>query len=128
VTRDDFAALMERLAAGWNSGDAAGAAACFAEDVDYRDPLRYGFGSRAALLPFFEPPPSGHRVTWHRILFDDTVQTGVVEYTYEGHHRYHGAAVAAVDANGRISAWREWQHLDDERDWTAYLAEPNGPI
>ena len=124
MTREDAIALLERLAAGWNAGSAEAAAACFADDVDYADPTRYTFASRAALLPFFEPPPGGHRVTWHRILWDDTAQTATLEYTYEGHHRYHGAALAEIGADSVIHRWREWQHVDDERDWATLLAGP----
>jgi hypothetical protein len=122
----DFRRLIERLGRAWNRGDAAGAAACFAEHVDYADPRRYRFAGRAELEPFFAPPPAGHAVCWHRVLFDVAAQAGVVEYTYRGHHRYHGAAIVELDADGHIARWREWQHLDDERDWDAYLAGPYG--
>jgi hypothetical protein len=122
VTGDEFAALADRYAAGLAEGDASAAAACFAEDVDYHDPLRYHFSHRADLLPFFEPPDGGHRVIWHRILFDEAAQAGLLEYTYEGHHRYHGAAIAEVGPEGLIHRWREWQHVADERDWDAFLA------
>ncbi len=122
MTRSEFERLIARLGEAWAAGDAAAAAACFAERVDYADPLRYRFGSRAELELFFEPPPGGHTTTWHRILFDDAAQSGVVEYTYLGHHRYHGAAIVEPDAEGRIARWREWQHLDDGRDWNTFLA------
>jgi catechol 2,3-dioxygenase-like lactoylglutathione lyase family enzyme len=92
--------------------------------VEYLDPFRYRFARRDDLLPFFEPPPGGHRVTWHTVIWDDQSQTGAVEYTYEGHHRYHGAAVIRLDADGRIALWREWQHLDDALDWDARLGGP----
>lgn len=124
MTRDEFRALIERAAAGWRSGDTAAVMNCFAEGVLYGDPYRYRFERRADLLPFFEPPPGGQDVTWHTVLWDDVAQTGVVEYTYEGHHRYHGAAVAQVDADGRIAGWREWQHLDDALDWEARIRGP----
>jgi hypothetical protein len=122
MTRSEFDQLIMRLGSSWAAGDAVAAAACFAEGVDYADPTRYRFGSRAELELFFEPPPGGHRTDWHRMLFDEPAQTGVVEYTYVGHHRYHGAAIVEVDADGRIARWREWQHLDDRRDWEAFLA------
>jgi hypothetical protein len=122
MTRSDFEQLIARLGAAWAAGDAVEAAACFAETVDYADPTRYRFGSRAELELFFEPPPGGHETTWHRILFDEDANTGVVEYTYLGHHTYHGAAIVEVDEDGLIAAWREWQHLDDGRDWEAFLA------
>ena len=64
-------ALLERLGDGWNRGDAAAAASVFADDVVYGDPTRYRFEApQRELLPFFEPPPDGHRVEWHRVVFD----------------------------------------------------------
>ena len=132
MDRAGFTSLIDRLGAGWTSGDARAAAGCFAEDVDYSDPRLYRFVSRVQLEPFFEPGPEGHSVTWHRILFDEAAQTGVVEYTYTGHHRYHGAAIVEVGVEGLIVRWREWQHRDDEHDWEAYLAgsppEPSKPV
>ncbi len=127
MTRDEFRSLLDRAAAGWASGDAVAVADCFAEDVEYLDPYRYRFDRRADLLPFFEPPADGHHVTWHDVLWDDEAQTGVVEYTYVGHHRYHGAAIARVGADGRIALWREWQHLDDVLDWDARVRGPHTP-
>jgi hypothetical protein len=57
------------------------------------------------------------------VLFDETQQSGVVEYTYGGHHRYLGAAVIEVDADGLISRWRESQHRSDDREWSAFLSD-----
>jgi catechol 2,3-dioxygenase-like lactoylglutathione lyase family enzyme len=128
VTRDDFRALLDRAADGWANGDAAAVAVLFAEEVEYLDPFRYRFDRRADLLPFFEPPPGGHQVTWHQVVWDGEARTGVAEYTYEGQHRYHGAAVAHVDANGRIDHWREWQHLDDRYDWATRMRGPSVDI
>ncbi len=122
MTRSEFEQLVQRLGETWASGDAAAAAACFADTVDYADPTRYRFASRAELELFFEPPPGGHATTWHRVLFDEAARTGTVEYTYQGHHTYHGAAIVELDANGLIVRWREWQHLDDARGWEAFLA------
>ncbi len=124
MTRDDLLAVLDRAAAGWAAGDARAVADCFAENVDYLDPYRYRFTSRDELVPFFEPPPDGHHVAWHTILWDDKAQTGAVEYTYEGHHRYHGAAVVRLDVDGRIALWREWQHLDDALTWEDRLRGP----
>jgi hypothetical protein len=123
VTRSEFVVLLDRLAAGWAAGDAESVAAEFADEVRYGDPTRYRFGRRSELVPFFEPPPGGHSVVWHRWLFDEAAQAGAVEYTYDGHHRYHGAALVAVDADGRIADWFEWQHLS-ELDWDRFVAGP----
>ena len=124
MTRDEFIRRIDALAAAWTAGDATAAAAHFAERVDYRDPLRYRFATRDELLPFFAPPPGGHRCVIHSALFDPDRQAGVVEYTYEGDHRYHGAAIVSVNADERIDGGREWQHVDDERAWDAVLDQP----
>ena len=121
MSRAEFVALLDRLARGWADGDAAAVAACFAATVDYLDPVRYRFERREDLLPFFEPPPGGHGVVWHTVAWDPVARTGAVEYTYEGHHRYHGAAIIEVDATGLITRWREWQHLDDAHDWATLV-------
>ncbi len=121
MTREEFVALADRYAAGLATGDASAAAACFAETVDYVDPLRYAFSHCDELLAFFEAPPDGHRVTWHRVLFDEAAQAGLLEFTYEGHHRYHGAAIVEVGPDGLVHRWREWQHVDDDHDWAAFL-------
>ncbi|MEJ7749610.1 MAG: VOC family protein [Candidatus Limnocylindrales bacterium] len=124
MTRAALEAVLARAAAGWREGDAAAVADCFAVDVEYTDPVRYRFDRRDQLVPFFEPPPGGHDVTWHAILWDEAAGTGAVEYTYEGHHRYHGAAIVGLNGEGRIALWREWQHLADDRDWTSMIAGP----
>ena len=130
MTRDDLIAVLERAAAGWRDGDASAVGDAFAIDVEYSDPYLYRFSRREDLLPFFEPPPGGHHVTWHQVLWDDVTQRGAVEYTYEGDHRYHGAAIVALDGGGRIELWREWQHLDDAMTWEERLAgpDPDEPI
>lgn len=124
MTRHEFQALLDRAAAGWADGDAAAVGDCFAEDVEYLDPFRYRFDRRDDLLPFFEPPPGGHHVTWHTVIWDDDAQTAAVEYSYEGHHRYHGTAIVRPGPDGRIALWREWQHLDDAQDWDSRILGP----
>ena len=127
MTRTEFLAVLDRLAAGWAAGNARAVAAEFADSVTYADPIRYRFGRRSELVPFFEPPPGGHSVVWHRRLFDEATQTGVAEYTYDGHRRYHGAALVEIDGDGRIADWREWQHVS-ELDWDRFVAGPaDGP-
>lgn len=129
MSRQAFLAALDGAAAGWRDGDAAAAADCFADDVEYLDPYGYRFTRRADLLPFFEPPPGGHHVVWHTVIWDEVAETGAVEYTYEGHHRYHGTAIVRLDGDGRIALWREWQHRDDDLDWDARVAGPrnHGP-
>ena len=121
MDRSGFVRLLERMAEGWNEGDAGKVAACFAEELWYGDPLRYSFRRRADLLEFFRPPPGGHWVAWHRVLFDEATQTGAAEYTYQGERRYHGAVLARVDG-GVVTHWREWQHVSDQ-SWESFVGE-----
>src|SRR4029077_1804610 len=62
--------------------------------------------------------------TWHTVIWDDAAQTAAVEYSYEGHHRYHGTAIVRPGPDGRIALWREWQHLDDVQDWDSRILGP----
>ena len=127
MTRAEFVALLDRLAVGWAAGDAEAVVAEFAEDVRYGDPTRYRFEASSDLVPFFEPPPAGHSVIWHRWLFDEAAQSGAAEYTYEGHRRYHGAALVEIDGDGKIVDWREWQHVS-ELDWDHFVAGPERSV
>jgi catechol 2,3-dioxygenase-like lactoylglutathione lyase family enzyme len=124
VTRAEFIALLDRAVAAWNRGDALAVAACFDEAVEYADPYRYRFTGRSTLVPFFEPPAGGHRVEVHTRLWDADAQAGVIEYTYAGHHRYHGAALVEIGPGGLIRGWREWQHQDDTTDWPTRRGGP----
>ncbi len=45
----------------------------------------------------------------------------MAEYTYEGHHRYHGSVIARVSGD-TVVHWREWQHVS-ELDWDAFVGE-----
>lgn len=121
VDREEFRALLERMAEGWNGGDAEAVSACFAEELSYVDPTRYAFTRVEDLRPFFEPPEGGrHSVVWHTILFDEQAQSGAAEYTYTGHRRYHGAVLVRV-AKGVAVVWREWQHESD-REWHDFIS------
>lgn len=121
----EFRALLFRLADAWRRRDYAAAAACFAPDVRYADPLRYGFTGRADLQRFFENDDGlPQRTEWHLVLFDPARQVGVAEYSYDGTHRYHGAALVRL-SGGLITHWREYQHVD-ARAWPDFTAATAG--
>jgi uncharacterized protein (TIGR02246 family) len=107
-----FASVMDRIAKGWNTGDAAGAADCFTEDAVYMEPPdRQKYVGRSALFEFFggrERPPPEMKMTWHHLAFDRATQTGFGEYTFEGNRRYHGIVVVRLK-DGKIRRWREYQ-------------------
>jgi SnoaL-like domain len=117
-----FTELLERLADAWSRRDYDTAADFFAADVRYGDPTRYSFKGREELHGFFEADDGYDQQTvWHRIVFDEAQQVGAVEYTYDGTHRYHGTVWVRV-AEGRITHWREYQHIDS-REWEEFTSD-----
>jgi hypothetical protein len=112
--RRTFAALMDRIATGWNTGDAAGAADCFTEDAVYMEPPdRQRYEGRSALFEFFggnQRLPPKMSMTWHHLAFDTPTQTGFGEYTFEGSRRYHGIVVVKL-RSGKVARWREYQQM-----------------
>lgn len=125
MTVAEFERMLDALAAAWARRDYPSTAAWFAADVRYADPLRYAFDSRADLLAFFEADDGlPQRTIWHLRVFDERTQRGAAEYTYEGTHRYHGVALIKV-AGGRITHWREYQHVD-ARSRAEFIASTPG--
>ena len=125
MTVAEFEHMLDALAAAWARRDYPSAAAWFAADVRYADPLRYAFDSRADLLAFFEADDGlPQRTNWHLRVFDERTQRGAAEYTYEGTHRYHGVALIKV-AGGRITHWREYQYVD-ARSRAEFIASTPG--
>lgn len=111
MTKQEFKAMLETLAADWAQKKYDHAASFFAVDVKYGDPIRYQFASRADLLAFFKNDEGyDQRTVWHTVLFDQELQIGVAEYTYEGTYRYHGVVLIRISRN-EITHWREYQHI-----------------
>ncbi|NLI75173.1 MAG: response regulator [Candidatus Riflebacteria bacterium] len=125
MNRQEFDLLLQELAAGWEQRQYERIIRRFAPDVRYLDPLRYRFADREALLRFFSDDAGADQaVTFHRSLFDEAQQVGMVEYTYRGSHLYHGVAVVRI-ADGLIQEWREYQHVTD-LPWEAFF-DPAAP-
>ena len=117
----EFRQLLERLTIGWANRQYVAVAQEFSEDVRYGDPRRYAFDNRRDLQSFFENDEGyEQRTVWHTVVFDEAQQIGMVEYTYEGTHRYHGVVLIRVQ-DGRITHWREYQHID-EKPWEEFVA------
>jgi hypothetical protein len=125
MTASEFEAMLDDLAAAWSARDYPAAIRWFHPEIRYADPLRYAFDSREALLAFFDADEGlPQRTVWHTRMFDEREQRGCAEYTYEGTHRYHGVVLIRV-AGGRITHWREYQHVD-ARTWEEYCASTAG--
>jgi ketosteroid isomerase-like protein len=121
MTKQEFRQLLDRLASGWARRDYAAVAQEFSEDVRYGDPTRYSFNNRRDLQAFFENDEGyEQRTVWHTVIFDEAQQIGAAEYTYEGTHRYHGMVLIRVE-DGRITNWREYQHIND-KPWEEFVA------
>jgi hypothetical protein len=120
LTRAQFRRLMETVAEGWRTGNAARSAACFAEDAIYSQPPRVQFyRGRAALEEFFGPRPQG--MTWHHLVFDEEAQIGAGEYTYRGSNQYHGVVMVRI-VDGLIANWREYQ-VRSPLTWEQFMDE-----
>jgi hypothetical protein len=121
MNRNEFEILLKSLAESWARRDYTSAANFFAEDIRYGDPTRYSFANRTQLQEFFEADEGYDQETvWHMIIFDESIQTGAAEYTYEGTYRYHGVVLIRLKDN-KIWRWREYQHIDD-RDWKTFVS------
>jgi hypothetical protein len=107
------------VAQGWNSGNARLAADCFADNALYSAPpnsrVRQG---RQTLFEFFggaKGRPKPMSMQWHHIVFDETTQIGMGEYTFTYEIRTHGIVIVRIVA-GRIANWREYEH-ESPLDW-----------
>lgn len=122
MTRTEFRALLDSLAAAWARKDYDSAADVFAPEIRYSDPWRYALSGREELHRFFADDEGRDQSTvWHTVVFDEEQQIGAAEYTYEGTHRYHGTVLAKI-RDGKITHWREYQHVDS-RSWEELVGE-----
>jgi hypothetical protein len=114
TTEREFRGLLERVAAGWNAGDARAAVDCFADNAVYEEPpAKQLYRGRPALFEFFggdKQLPMSMR--WHHIAFDAATQVGFGEYTFKLTGQYHGIVVVRV-RDGLITHWREYQYKSD---------------
>lgn len=121
MNKVEFNQLLKTLSDAWKRKDYATAAEVFTDDIQYADPLRYAHSGKAQLRAFFEADEGfEQRTIWRAVVFDEEQQVGFAEYTFEGTHRYHGAAIIKVHGK-KISHWREYQHIDP-RDWQDFAS------
>ena len=111
LTRLEFVQLLERLAEGWNNGNAQQASECFTSDALYIEPPdKQYYAGRAALYKFFGGPngrAGQMNMIWHHILFDEESQIGAGEFTFTYGDTVHGVTMLKV-RDGLISNWREY--------------------
>jgi hypothetical protein len=125
LTSDEFATLMQTVAAGWNEGDARKAANCFTEDAIYTEPPdKQKYKGREALFKFFggdQGRKDQMKMTWHHLIFDETKQTGAGEFTFEYGGKVHGMVIIKI-TGGKISNWREYWY-ESPLDWEQFMGE-----
>src|SRR5260370_5816505 len=114
-----FKDLLQTVAQGWNTGNARLAADCFAENALYRAPpssrVRQG---RQTLFEFFggvKDRPKPMSMQWHHIIFDETTQICMGEYTFTYEMRTHGLVIVRIVA-GRIANCRDYE-AESLPDW-----------
>ncbi len=95
--QNEFRQLLENLALACNGVAPESASGYFSADAVYLLPpdeccLR-GKDEIAFLFARLEPGPN---LTWHHIWFDESSQTGAVEFTFQK-EQAHGVAVIRVD-------------------------------
>jgi hypothetical protein len=124
-TTEEFRRLMSTVAEGWNEGNARKAAECYTEDAVYTEPPdKQVYVGRKALYEFFgggkkaEPPM---KMVWHHLAFDEEVQLGFGEYTFQMNNRYHGIVVVKV-RDGKICNWREYQYKSN-LEWKDFVGK-----
>ena len=115
MDREGFAALLARVADGWNTGAPAEAADCFTVDAVYLEPPNaQHYAGREELSAFFHgeaAEPRAMSMTWHHVAYDPDASVGFGEYTFSIPNGFaaHGVAVITT-RDQRIATWREYQY------------------
>ena len=125
LTSSEFTKLLATLAGAWNSNNARLAADCFNEDAKYSSPpnprIRRG---RPELFEFFggeKGRPKPMSMLWHHIVFDESAQIGMGEYTFTYEIRTHGVSVIRI-VGGKIANWREYEQ-ESRLNWEEMIGD-----
>lgn len=122
ITKPEFIQLLQRLADGWNNGDAQQASECFTQDALYTEPPdKQYYSGRDALYKFFggaNGRAGEMNMVWHHILFDEENQIGAGEFTFTYGDTVHGITMIKV-RDGLISNWREYWYASP-LSWEAF--------
>jgi ketosteroid isomerase-like protein len=118
-----FRQLMQRLADGWNEGDARRAADCFTEDAVYTEPPdKQEYRGRQKLYEFFGGDlgrKASMHMVWHHLAFNASTQVGLGEFTFEYGSKAHGVVVVKL-RDGRIAHWREY-YYESALSWEEFI-------
>ena len=122
LAQQEFIELLQRLADGWNQGNAEQAASCFTKDALYTEPPdKQYYAGRDALYQFFggaNGRAGKMKMVWHHIIFDETRQLGAGEFTFTYGDTVHGVTMIKL-REGLISNWREYWYAS-QLPWEAF--------
>ncbi len=124
--QSSFEALMQRVAAGWNEGDARAAADCFAPDALYSEPPdRQLYSGREALFEFFggdDGRTQPMHMHWHHLAYNPETGVGMGEFSFwiGDSDPSHGVIVVRI-YDGLIANWREY-YYESELHWEEFTA------
>ena len=125
ITREDFQILLQTLADEWQAGNAQKAVDCFTADAIYVDPPEKQINKgHKALYEYFggdEGRAGQMKMTWHHLVFDESEQKGMGEFTFEYGSKAHGVTVIKIE-QGKISHWREYWYESD-LEWDAFTRQ-----
>lgn len=112
MTKDEFVALMLKLADAWGRLDTDAALECFAPHAVYMEPpdIQLYVGHKQ-LRPYFDALEPGTFLSFENLWFDQESQVGAAEYSFGLQGRElvdRGIIVVELEGN-RISHWREYQ-------------------
>ncbi len=118
-----FEQLLQTVARGWNTDDAALAASAFAPDAIYTEPPdRQRYQGRQAIFEFFggaDGRDEWMAMTWHHISFNDETSVGAAEFTFAWPSgQVHGMVSIRVK-QGLIANWREY-YYEAAEDWAQF--------
>jgi ketosteroid isomerase-like protein len=104
---------MEKVATGWNHGNARIAADCFSDDAIYSSPPSGKFRrGRDQLFEFFGGAagrPAPMHMEWHHFAYKPDTEIGFGEYTFRyKDYQAHGIVIVRT-RNGEIRNWREYE-------------------
>ena len=111
LAKDEFGALMNRLADAWSRQDTKQAVSCFAPDAIYMEPPdKQLYRGHWQLGPYFAALRPGTFMVFHRVSLDESKQVGFGEFSFGrtgAKTADHGVAVVEL-RDGRIRLWREY--------------------
>lgn len=126
ISKADFRVLLNKLARGWNEGNARMAADCFTENAIYSEPPdKQLYKGREALFGFFggaEGRAESMDMQWHHLVYDEETGIGAGEWTFKfAGSISHGVVMIKIE-NGLISHWREY-YYESPLGWEDFMGE-----